>query len=928
MLSREDRILSELLVSRGLATPEKMEACARILEASPMGSSLAEVLVSSGELDADIARGAAEEARDLDRALAPVLPGTRTLGEFRLVREIGRGGMGIVYEAEQEPLGRRVALKVLPAGAALDERLALRFLREARAVARLHHPGIVPLYASGRAEGALYFAMELVEGKTLASRIASGPLGAEEAARIAAEVARALAHAHEAGLVHRDIKPENILLGADDRPRLTDFGLVHEAAALPLTLSHHVLGTPAYIAPEQAMGGAVDARADIYALGAVLHTMLSGHPPYAGEVPSAVLAKVLAGPPPPLGDQAPHVDPALAGICARAMSRRPEDRPASALALAEEIEAFLAGQRGDGPATTAPRAVSPRNTILLASAGLVLVAGVAWTLLARRHDTTSGPPEPREPEPAFSLVTRAAARVDSISLGSGGELIAYLVDQDNTTEGFLMRIGEGEPRSVDDMVGGKVEGVSFSPDGKRLALSLQPGRRIHVLDLADHQLTDLGAAGYRPAWTSDGGEILFTTRESRLSGASGDSQIWAVDVATGGKRLVKGMRAAFPHPSPRGRRLVFVSRAGSASSDLWTSTLLGEDASRITNDPDEDWSPVWAADGRVYFGSDRGGCSRLWRIRVDEDSGRPAGDPELAATTVLAAPFFLTVSGDGRRLALASTGEPGRVHSFPFDAERGALRDSPTATSRLALFHESADPSPDGRSLVFATTGPRSDLLVQELHTRGEARSITSSPGHNRAPRWSPDGRHIAFQSDRSGRMEVWLIRPDGTDLRQIAASPDGPSRSPVWSPDGTTLALTRESVGSVLVDLRGGGSPEIRLPPPPPGASFEPRDWSPDGKTLAGDAGGVVLYSLAEREYRRLTDFGWHPAWLPDGRRIVFASERGLHLLETLDGTTRLLYASGPARLSGVRLTRSGDTILATLSVSDREIYLADLAP
>src|SRR2546426_5724562 len=161
MLSREDRILSELLVSRGLVGREELENCVRTLVTARPSRSLVDVLIDSGELERDEGERAAEEAQAIDRSLDRDLPAVGTLGEFRLIREIGRGGMGIVYEAEQESLARRVALKVLPAGAALDERLAIRFLREARAAGRLRHPGIIPVYTSGRAEGVLYFAMEL-----------------------------------------------------------------------------------------------------------------------------------------------------------------------------------------------------------------------------------------------------------------------------------------------------------------------------------------------------------------------------------------------------------------------------------------------------------------------------------------------------------------------------------------------------------------------------------------------------------------------------------------------------------------------------------------------------------------------------------------------------------------------------------------------
>ncbi len=318
--------------------------------------------------------------------------------------------MGIVYEAEQESLGRRVAVKVLPAGAALDERLAIRFLREARVTAQLQHPGIVPVFASGRAEGVLFFAMELVEGRSLAEVASEGPMQPERAARVVAQVAHALDHAHQADLIHRDIKPENILLTAGDRARLTDFGLVHENLTGPFTLSRHVLGTPAYIAPQQALGEGVDRRSDIYGLGAVLYTLLSGQPPYAGEVPSVVLSHVLSGPPPRLGSLRAEIPPGLAAICEKAMAREPVDRYESAATLAEDLEAFL---RGDALAAV-PR-VEPARIDLRRRSGtvfklvvpaIVVAAGVSLATVMMRRGAGPTVTADAVPAPKFVLANR------------------------------------------------------------------------------------------------------------------------------------------------------------------------------------------------------------------------------------------------------------------------------------------------------------------------------------------------------------------------------------------------------------------------------------------------------------------------------------------------------------------------------------------
>jgi serine/threonine-protein kinase len=190
--------------------------------------------------------------------------------------------------------------------------------------------------------------MELIDGRSLADLAGAGPMDPDEAARIAAQIARALDHAHRSGLVHRDVKPENILIDRDRHARITDFGLVHEASAASFTLSHHVLGTPAFIAPEQALGEPVDPRSDVYGLGAVLYNMLTGRAPYGGELPSVVLGRVLTSGPEPILSVVPDLPRALVAITERAMARDREQRYPTALAMAEDLEAYPGRPRDRG----------------------------------------------------------------------------------------------------------------------------------------------------------------------------------------------------------------------------------------------------------------------------------------------------------------------------------------------------------------------------------------------------------------------------------------------------------------------------------------------------------------------------------------------------------------------------------------------------
>lgn len=277
-------------------------------------------------------------------AIVPDLP--RDFGPYELIREVGRGGMGVVYEARQKGLDRSVAVKMILASHLASPDLVRRFQAEAKAAARLRHSNIVHIHDVGQFSGQDFFAMEYIDGLSLAQRIAQGPVDVPTAVRLVATVARAVEHLHQQGVVHRDLKPSNILLDSDGLPYVTDFGLAKVfAAGSDMTATGIIAGTPSYMAPEQASGrrAEIGPMTDVYSLGAILYELLTGVPPFRAETPLDTLMEVLSGDPASPRSIDPHIPRGVELICLKCLMKEPEERYASAAALADDLDRFSRG---------------------------------------------------------------------------------------------------------------------------------------------------------------------------------------------------------------------------------------------------------------------------------------------------------------------------------------------------------------------------------------------------------------------------------------------------------------------------------------------------------------------------------------------------------------------------------------------------------
>ena len=795
--------------------------------------------------------------------------------------------MGVVYRAEDNLLGRMVALKFLHPTLTPNPRAKMRFLDEARAASALDHPNICTIHEVGEtAESQLYLTMAFYEGETLKQRLERGPLPVAEALQIALQVARGLAKAHRHGIVHRDIKPANLMLTSDGIVKILDFGI----ARLPdQTLTGPLLGTPGYMSPEQARVGTVDARSDVWSLGVVLQEMLTGRRPGHGGNP-----EVLPGEAPvtPLPESSPGIDRLLS----RMLADDPANRYPDATALLDDLSALERAVAGleSMPAQDPARQRLPTWAVILGVVVLAFLAGF-WLFRELRRTGEAGPVLG---EVTFKRLTNLPGKEWFPSFAPEGNFFVYARKSGDQDRLYFQQVGGGQAR---DLLPSSFDGgsqPSVSPDGLQIAFrSERDGGGIFVMGFMGESVRRVTGFGFNPAWSPDGQEILCATE-----GVSGPltrrhtSQIYRVNLATGQRRLVHKGDAVQPTWSPDGRWIAYWGFSDSGQRVIWTMPADGGKAIQVTSGANVDWNPVWSPDGRfLYFASDRSGVTNIWRVPIDERTGRSRGEPEPVATSGQAS-MLLSLARDGRRILFAGDETRTILEKVAFDPASGAIANSAVAITQTSNMVATLDASRDGRWLVYQTTVPQEDLFVIPSDGNG-SRQLTNDKFKDRHPRWSPDGTRIAFNSNRGGRYEIWTIRADGSQLEKAAVIPDKLAYHPIWSPDGRWLACNLGD-NEALIDLKQPVAERRPLPLPlaEQGMGFAASSWSADGRWLAGallrrgggPVPGIVLYSLERRNYVRLTDRGEWPTWLSDSRRLLYREGGQLLLLDTVSRASR----------------------------------------
>ena len=872
------------------------------------------------------------------------------LGPYEIVSPLGAGGMGEVYRARDARLDRDVAIKVLPDAMARDKERILRFEREAKVLASLNHPNIAAIYGFEEFEGKRFLVMELAEGETLAERLNREPMPIRDALEFANGIAIALEAAHEKGIIHRDLKPANVKVTPDGTIKVLDFGLAKAmigdvtgtdiANSPTITMEHTrpgvVLGTAAYMSPEQARGKPLDKRTDIWSFGAVLYECLSGHRPFQGDTATDLIAKILERD--PEWNELPPQTPATIRLLLRRCLAKDRNKRLRDIGDARiEIEHAIADPASSplhlGVAAPPSRSSLRRMVVWPALAALVAVAIYSgWRMGQRAMPQDGGSLGSK-----FTKLTDFAGVESAPSLSPDGKMVAYVARESDDQDIFSLRVGGLNPINLTKDCTKDDFQPAFSPDGTRIVFrSDRDGGGLFLMGATGESPRRLTDFGFDPKWSPDGQSVVFATEgiDNPLSRSS-TSAVWTIDLLSGEKKKITEGDAVQPSWSPHGHRIAYwaVWQQG-GQRDLYTISAGGGEPVVLTNDQPTDWFPVWSPDGRfIYFCSNRGGSMNIWRIPVDEQTGQPLGDCEPVTSGVTAA-GQPSLSSDGHLIAFTATVQTGNVERVSMDPITGTVQGSPQAVSRLTGRIEYASVSPDGEWIACTTTDRQEDLIL--LRKDGlERRQLTNDIYKDRGPDWAPDGKRLAFYSDRSGKYEIWAINTDGSNLTQLSRTTESSITFPRWNRDGSRLFFSFGHSQVVIMDPNrpwGEQSPELLFAADPP-HGFNSSSWSPDGRSIAGymynSDLGIVVVDMESKQIRQITKSGDYPSFLHDGRRLIFAQDDRKLMLVDLEGhPSQVLLDLAPDGLQGYGCSVSSDdsAIYYTRVKTESDVWLLQI--
>lgn len=839
-----------------------------------------------------------------------------TIGNYQIVEKLGEGGMGVVYKALDVRLNRFLALKFLAPERVTAERKR-RFFQEAKAASALNHPSITHIYDIGEWQGADFIAMEYVEGTTLQQMLRKGALPVDEALRYAIQVADAMAVAHGAGIVHRDLKPGNVMVTPRGLVKILDFGLAKlndpapppEAGTTPdssdtqtidagHTLLGTVVGSPAYMSPEQATGKTVDARSDIFAFGALLHEMLAGEQVFRGSTRLELLSAVLHVEPPQPSAVNPDIPRELDWVVAHCLRKDPERRFQSMVEVKVALEDLrMASSSAVMPAVAMPRAGARKRRWVpwaATAAGLAVAVTLAGFLLLR-YLRLASPVDNARPLEITRLTTEAGLSVDP-AISADGKLLAYASDRsgEGNLDIWVKQIGGEEAIRLTRNPADDTE-PGFSPDGTKIVFrSKRDGGGLYLVSTLGGEEQKIADEGRQPQFSPDGTKIAYWTGSAQpFPLREGSGHIFVFDMTTSTIRQIRPDFAAAVHPvwSPDGKSLLFVGLQNPKDLDTydWWFTPLdgGHPVMRRVLTATLGFDPfAWQGD-HVYFSQEESEGRRIGEIAVDPKTWQIQSAPR-RLTSGTTDEYSPSASKTGQIVFSSISGNPD-IYGLPVDSNRGKVTGGLERLTRDLGTDIVESVSADGRRLAFVSSRTGADeVWVKDLAT-GEERALTTGGRPKQRPQISPDGRLVAWKENNSADPQTFITPYQGGAPIRACANCGAPMG---WSPDGRFLVYQKTSPRMALGLLEvATGKAFVYLKHPDLG--IQGGRISRDGKWMVfsahRSAHDFTIYVAPFNAERAPPQSEWievlpsgqaHPnaAWSPNGDLLYFSSERDGH--------------------------------------------------
>ena len=765
------------------------------------------------------------------------------VAHYRVLEEIGVGGMGIVYKAEDIKLQRPVALKFLPERLAVDSVAVERFRREARAASALNHPNICTIYEIEQHDDREFIAMEFLQGQTLATYIAGQAHGADAVAKLGISIAEALAAAHLKGVIHRDLKPGNIFVTSSGLVKVLDFGVAKLLQAADsattldaLTETNAITGTLPYMSPEQLCGEDLDARSDIYALGVVLYEIATGQRPYASSLQGKLIDEILHQPAAPPSSSNRKLPPKLDEIILKCLEKTPENRYQTAQEIAVDLRRMSAPTTGQ---VSIPKQHSKvRLWAIGIGTGVLMTAAVVWYLLPTAQPRLTG----------------------------------------------SKRLTENEHASADPIAADS-SGVYFNTGG------VTSPSQIRQVTLNGGETTEFRSA------IPDAAMLDVSPDRSQLLAMSGgdpyghDLALWALPLPAGSPRRLGDIKADYwgARWSPDMKSLVFIR-----GPELWLANSDGTEPRRIASVEGEPFRPAFSPDGKKIRFSVRNLTSSIWEVRVDGSNLHqilPAWHKSPHECCGIWTP-------DGRYYVFRSTSRNDWLERFGFGDlyvipdSSDVFHRSPSVPVQLTfgpLAYALGGFTPKGNKLLVTANDPRPELVRYDFKSRKLVPFLNIVGAQFVA--FSQDGKRIAYV--KTSDDTLWISGADGNNRFQLTYPPDHASL-PRWSRDGTKIAFMRSQLGkpseAVVISSEGGMAEELD-----PGETSDDDDpnWSPDGTRIVFSAGSRADIRIVDVQTRQVSQVPgsagkFSPRWSPDGRYLaaIDASEaKKLYLFDFQTG-------------------------------------------